>query len=111
MIPPGILSASLASDSPTRRLRSSLSRTQGPAMRNSLSAGKNSATLFRRFYGRALAATSRRRLCLHRGGDEAREKRMGTGRARLQLGMELTADVPWVGLELDDLHQRSIGRE
>src|SRR3954465_15471566 len=105
MIPPGTFSAILASVSATRRFSSSLSRTHGPAMRKSLSAGNNSATLFSRLYRCALAATSRRRLRLHRGADEARKERMRTGRPRLELGMELTPDVPWMRLQLDYLDE------
>src|SRR3954463_8882029 len=100
MIPPGIFSASLASASPTRRLSSSLSRTQGPAMRKSLSPGKNSATLFPRFEGRALPDAAVRCFRLHGCADEAGEERMRTRRSRLKLGMELAAEVPRVRRQL-----------
>src|SRR3954468_505213 len=111
MMPPGTFSAILASVSATRRFSSSLSRTQGPAMRKSLSAGNISATLFSRLYRRTLATTSRRRLRLHRGADEARKERMWTCGARLKLGVELAADVPRMGLELDDLDERAVRRQ
>src|SRR5215212_597313 len=111
MMPPGTFSAILASVSATRRLRSSLSRTQGPAIRKSLSLGNNSGTLFRRLYGGALPTTSRRRLRLHRSADEARKERMWTGGARLKLGMELTSDVPRMRLQLDDLDEGSVWRK
>src|SRR3954470_23614841 len=78
-------------------------------MRNSLSAGKNSATLFRRFERRALPIASIRRLRLHRRADEAGEKRMRPRWAGLQLRMELAPDVPWMGLKLDHLDERSVG--
>src|SRR3954471_1188033 len=105
MMPPGTFSAIFARVSATRRFSSSFSRTQGPAMRKSLSAGNNSATLFSRLYRCALAATSRRRLRLHRGADEARKERMWTCRPRLELRVELTTDVPRVRLQLDDLDE------
>src|ERR1700704_3380587 len=105
MMPPGILSASFASASPTRRLSSSVSSTHGPAIRKSLSAGNSSATLFRRFYWRALPADSDWRFRLHGRSDEAREERMRTRGARLQLGMELAADEPGVRLQLHHLDQ------
>src|ERR1700737_1418230 len=111
MIPPGTFSAIFASPPPALGLSASLPRTQGPAMRNSLSAGKNSATLFRRLYRCPFAATSRRRLRLHCRGDEARKERMRTSRARLKLRMELTSDEPRMSLQLHDLDQRSIRRQ
>src|SRR4051812_19979534 len=111
MIPPGTFSAILARVSATRMFSSSLSRTHGPAMRKSLSAGKNSDTLFRRLYRRALAATSCRRLRLNRRGDEARKKRMRPRGSRLELGMKLTADEPRMRLQLHDLDQRAVWGE
>src|SRR5207237_3131550 len=111
MIPPGIFSASLASVSPTRRLSSSLSSTHGPAIRKSLSAGNKSATLFRRFYRSSLAATSGWRFRLDGCCDEAREQWMGSRWSRLELGMELTADKPGMGLELDHFDQGAVGRQ
>src|SRR5437762_7103956 len=36
---------------------------------------------------------------------------MRTCRTRLQLGMELTAEVPRMSLELDDLDERAVGRK
>src|SRR6267142_4998666 len=111
MMPPGSFSASFASASPTRRLSSSLSSTQGPAIRKSLSAGKSSATLFRRFYGRALTADSDWRFRLHSRTDEACEERMRTCGARLKLGVELAANEPWMRLQLHHLDQRSVRRK
>src|SRR2546423_2661955 len=108
MIPPGILSASRARVSATRRLRSSLSKTHGPAIRKSLSAGKNSATLFRRFLGRALPAGSGWRFRLNCGANKTRKERMRARRTGLKLGMELAADVPRVCLQLDHLDQRAV---
>src|SRR6266550_1238791 len=111
MTPPGIFSASFASASPTRRLSSSLSSTHGPAIRKSLSAGKSSATLFRRFYRGPLAAASGWRLCVDRRADEACEQRMRARGARLKLRVELTADIPRMRLKLHHLDQRSVGRK
>src|SRR5438045_2850569 len=111
MIAPGIVSASLASVSPTHRLSSSLSSTHGPAIRKSLSTGKNSATLFRRFYRRSLSASSGWRFCLYGCRNKAREQWMGAGWPRLELRMELTADEPGMGLQLDHLDQRAVGRQ
>src|ERR1700719_1929103 len=111
MMPPGIFSASFASASPTRRLSSSVSSTHGPAIRKSLSAGKSSATLFRRFYGRALPADSDWRFRLDGRADEACEERMRTCGARLKLGVELAADEPGMSLQLHHLDQRSIRRK
>src|SRR5215210_326466 len=105
MTPPGIFSESFAKASPTRRLSSSLSSTHGPAIRKSLSAGKSSATLFRRFYRRALSAASGWRLGLDRSAYEPRKQGMCARRPRLQLGMELAADVPWVRLQLHHLDE------
>src|SRR5712691_1040887 len=105
MIPPGILAASFASASPTRRLSSSLSSTHGPAIKKSLSAGKSSATLFRRFYWRPLPADSDWRFRLHGRADEAGKERMRTCGARLKLGVELAADEPGVRLQLHHLDQ------
>src|SRR5215210_7735655 len=111
MTPPGIFSASFARASPTRRFSSSLSSTQGPAIRKSLSAGKSSATLFRRFDRRSLPAASGWRRCLHRRADEARKQWVRTRWTGLELGVELAADVPRVRLQLHHLHQRSVGRQ
>src|ERR1700682_2930335 len=111
MTPPGIFSASFARASPTRRLSSSLSSTHGPAIRKSLSAGKSSATLFRRFYGRALPADSDWRFCLDGRTDEACEEWMGTCGTRLELGVELAANEPGMRLQLHHLDQRSVRRK
>src|SRR5687768_11837092 len=47
-------------------------------------------------------------LLAHRGSDQPREQRMRARRTRLQLGMELTADEPWMIGELDDLDERAV---
>ncbi len=46
-----------------------------------------------------------------RGGDEGGEERVRARGARLQLGVELTADEPRMLRQLDDLDERSIGGE
>src|SRR6476620_1193618 len=109
MMPPGTFSASFARVSPTRRLSSSLSSTQGPAMRNSLSAGKNSATLFPRFEGRALPDAAGGCLRLHGRADEAGEQRVRARRTRLELWIKLAAEVPRVRRQLHHLHEGAIG--
>src|SRR5579859_3021570 len=101
------LTASSASASPTRTLRSSDSTTQGPAMRNGLeSAAKRCAMsvrqlgqLPRRFGARAELVVIDRR------ADESREQRMRTHRPRLELGMELAADEPRMIGQLDDFDE------
>src|SRR4029453_3360867 len=103
-------SASLARASPTRRFSSSLSSTHGPAIRKSLSAGQSSALLFLRFFGRALPAASGWRLRLSGGPDEARKERVRACWPRLELGMELAADVPWMRLHLHHLDERAVRR-
>src|SRR5580698_10246485 len=47
----------------------------------------------------------RRHPALNRGLDESAEQRMRIERARLQLGMELASEEPWVPLELHDFDQ------
>src|SRR5687767_12433807 len=111
MIPPGTRSARRASASPTRRFRPSSSKTQGPAIRKSLSAGNNSATLFRRFKRRSLAACPCGRVGLRSRRDESGEQRMRPRGPRLQLGMELAADVPRMRLQLDDLDEGAVRRQ
>src|SRR4051812_32459984 len=106
MIPPGIFSAIRARRSATFRLSASSSSTQGPAMTKSASSGKmrTSVTCLReRRCGLASLA-----LHAHRRGDESREQRMSARWARLELGMELTADVPWVLRVLDDFHELAV---
>src|SRR5213078_4216304 len=107
MTPMPSLTASSASASPTRALRSSDSTTHGPAMRNGLfSAAKRRAIsvgvlrqLSRRLGARLPCAA------IERGAHKAREQRMGAHRPRLQLGMELAADEPGMIGQLDHLDQ------
>src|SRR5688572_27154445 len=111
MIPPGTRSLSRARCSPTRMFSASLSTTQGPAMRKSASLGNARtsvgdlwlATTSPRLAHAALGARCR--------GDESREQRMRTRRARAQLGVELTPDVPGMRWQLDHLDQRAVRRE
>src|SRR5665648_913460 len=48
---------------------------------------------------------------LHGGADEGFEQRMRLKRPRLQFGMELHADEPGMVRDLDDLRQKSVGRQ
>src|SRR6266568_7729770 len=113
MTPMPSLTASSASASPTRTLRSSDSTTHGPAMRNGLLSARNRwgisvgelSQLARRLVARLHFAA------IERGADEAREQRMRTHRPRLQLRMELAADEPGMIGQLDHLDQRAIGRQ
>src|SRR6266550_8390519 len=98
MTPMPSLTASSASASPTRTLRSSDSTTHGPAMRNGL-----------------LSVANRRAIRAQRGRidarplfpmlqcrtDKAREQRVRAHRPRLQFGMELAADEPRMVRQLD----------
>src|SRR5882762_11080162 len=102
MTPMPSLSASSASASPTRTLRSSDSTTQGPAMRNGLLSAANrwAMEFARRFvaYGQFLV--------IERSAHESREQRMRAHRTGLQLGMELAADHPWfIGCQFHHLDQ------
>src|SRR6266581_4774102 len=115
MTPMPSLTASSASASPTRTLRSSDSTTHGPAMRNGLLSARNRwgisvgelSQLARRLVARLHFAA------IERGADEAREQRMRAHRPRLQLRMELAADEPGMtgGGQLDHLDQGAIGRQ
>src|SRR5688572_33458948 len=97
MMPPGTRSASRARCSPTWRLSASLSRTQGPAMRKNAPTGKADDVLIggldERRRGTAAVATAFR---LHRRRDKGGEQRMRPGGTRLELGMELAPDEPWM---------------
>src|SRR5580704_15663395 len=42
--------------------------------------------------------------------DESAEQRMRIERARLQFGMELASEKPWMPLQLHDLHQMIVRR-
>src|SRR6267378_3251558 len=96
MTPMPSLTASSASASPTRTLRSSDSTTHGPAMRNGLFSAANRwamsvGLLCQRARGlraRVLFAMAKR------GADEAREQRVRAHGPRLELGMELAANEP-----------------
>src|SRR5438876_569584 len=106
---------------PTRRFRSSVSTTQGPAMRNGdapppkwgamsvVVAGElgqgGSGPLLRG--ARAFSCPVLRA----RRADEAREQRVRPGRPGLELRMELAADEPGVIGKLDHLHERAVGRQ
>src|SRR5262245_13990774 len=45
-----------------------------------------------------------------RRGDEARKQRVRPERLRLELGMELHREEPWVRRDLRDLHELPVGR-
>src|SRR6185437_13169155 len=94
--PPGTRSSIRRSASATSRFSASSCRTHGPAMRKNLSRGKSELTIAIRF---------------RRGGDESCEQRMRTRWTRLELGMKLTAEIPWMRLQLDDLHERAVRRQ
>src|SRR5689334_6047755 len=105
MTPMPSFTASSASASPTRTLRSSDSTTHGPAMRNGLLSVANRSAM-RAQRGRIDARQLlRMRQCRT---DKAGEQRVRTHRPRLELGMELAADEPGVVGELDHLDERAI---
>src|SRR5919201_393256 len=109
------LTPSSASASPTRTFRSSVSTTQGPAMRNGLCSlpppnlGAISVGQFCQL-PRWLSARMQL-LVIERGTYEAREQRMRPHGARLQLGVELAADEPRMFGQLDHFHERPIRRQ
>src|SRR5438477_8494851 len=109
-MPPGTRRGRRASGGPTRRFSARDARTHGPAMRNSASLRNRtiaaSVCCFdqRALPGSAFASATG----LGGGGDEAGEQRMRTRGARLQLGMELTANEPRMRLQLDDLDELSV---
>src|SRR5687767_10086919 len=105
-MPPGILSASFARWSATRKLRASSSRTQGPAITNSASSRKTGASVT----GLRERPSRLAPLALRPGGggDEPGEKRVRTRGSRLELGMELAADEPRMWRILDDLDELAI---
>src|SRR5207244_11875276 len=106
--------------SPTRRFRSSVSTTQGPAMRNGdapppkwgamsvVVAGElgrgGSGPLLRG--ARAFSCPVLRA----RRADEAREQRVRAGRAGVELRMELAADGRGVMGEVDHGRERGVAR-
>src|ERR1041385_8721660 len=90
------LTASSASASPTRTLRSSDSTTHGPAMRNGLLSEPNRVAMSVRQLGQ-LARRFGARVqfgVVDRGADESGEQRMRAHGPRLELRMELAADEP-----------------
>src|SRR5213592_545435 len=104
--------------SPIRRFNSSDSTTQGPAIRKGAASkcrvmlvaearqlGGGGAGLHRRLARRVRQPVGAG------GADESREQRVGPRRPRLELGVELAADEPWMIRQLDDLHERAVGRE
>src|SRR3989475_5750191 len=108
------LAARSARPSPTRRLRSSDSTTQGPAMRNGaepkcwviaslVQAGEPGPAPNLRPGAHVAVLASR--------ADEAGEQRVRPRGARLELGVELAADEPGVVGELDHFHERAVGRQ
>src|SRR3954468_15797012 len=111
MTPPGMRSATLARCSATWRLSASSSSPQGPAMTNSASSRNTRSLII------PSAARERRHgfaplfLGLHRRGNESGEERVGAGGTRLELGMELTAEVPRVLRIFDDLDELSVGAD
>src|SRR5258705_522822 len=110
MMPMPSLTASSASASPTRTLRSSVSTTHGPAIRNGLfSAANRGAISVRQLSQFPRRLDARMELVVRdSGAHEARKQRMRAHRARLQLGMELTADEPGMLGQLDHLDERAI---
>src|SRR6266545_843241 len=107
MTPMPSLTASSASASPTRTLRSSDSTTHGPAMRNGLLSARNRWVIS---VGELCQLARRLGSCLllaaiERGADKARKQRVRAHRPRLQLGMELAADEPRMLGQLDHLDQ------
>src|SRR2546422_9178666 len=107
------LTASSASASPTRTLRSSDSTTHGPAMRNGLfSAANRWAMSVGQLCQRSRRLGARMPLAvIECGAHESGKERMRAHRPRLELGMELTADKPWVIGELDHFDERAVGRK
>src|ERR1043166_2205369 len=109
-MPPGTDSARRARCSATRTLSASVSSTHGPAMRKNACVGKSATSVGGlherrgRLPRRAAAA-----LDLRRGGNEPREEGMRARGTRLELGMELATDEPWVRCELHDLDELSVG--
>src|SRR6267154_6846700 len=108
------LTASSASASPTRTLRSSDSTTHGPAMRNGLLSAANRWAMSVGQLGqrarRGVARTQRRAVIACRA-DKAGEQRVWTHRPRLELGVELATDEPGVLGQLDHFDQGAkIGR-
>src|SRR5574341_313961 len=111
MTPMPSLTASSASASPIRTLRSSDSTTHGPAMRNGLFSAPNrcaisvgeSRQLPRRCRARLLVAV---REC---GANEPGEQRVWTHGPRLQLGVELAPDEPGMVGQFDHLDERAVG--
>src|SRR5258706_12356419 len=111
MTPMPSLTASSASASPTRTLRSSDSTTHGPAMRNGLLSAANrwgmSVGQLGQRARRGVARTQRAVIACR--ADKAGEQRVRTHRPRLELGMELAADKPGVLGQLDHFDKRAIG--
>src|SRR6266446_9941339 len=107
MTPMPSLSASSASASPTRTLRSSDSTTQGPAMRNGLLSAANRRAM--EFARRFVAYVQF--LVIEGSAHESGEQRMWAHRTGLQLGMKLAADEPRVIGQLDHLDERAIRRQ
>src|SRR5712664_1818495 len=113
MTPIPSLTASSANASPIRTFRSSDSTTHGPAMRNGLLSAANRWDISVGELGQ-LARGLGARLELATGercADKAREQRVRAHRPRLELGVELAADEPWMIGQLDHLDQRAIGRK
>src|SRR2546430_789977 len=113
MTPMPSLTASSASASPTRTLRSSDSTTQGPAMRNGLLSAANRWAMsvgelcqFARRLGARMEL-----LVIECGAHEAGEQRVRAHRSRLELRMELAADEPRMIGKLDHLDEGAIGRQ
>src|SRR6185312_17522291 len=113
MTPMPSLTESSASASPMRTLRSSDSTTHGPAMRNGvLSVPKRGAMSVGQLGQRARHVRARMEfVVVDRGAHKPREQRMRAHRPRLELGMELAADVPGMVGQLDHLDERAVGRE
>src|SRR5919106_856798 len=111
MIPPGTRSLSRARCSPTRMFSASPSTTQGPAMRKSASLGKARTSVGDLWLATTGSPLGRSALGVCCGGDEPSEQRMRTRRARAQLGMELTPDIPGMRWQLDHLDQGAVRRE
>src|SRR5712691_11559005 len=101
--------AILASSHARNRTCSSLSKTQGPAIRASGAPSPiSSCDVIRTGVGDfALHPAA---LVLERGADEGTEQRMRLQRLGLELGMELAAQIPGVIRDLSDLDVNGVRR-
>src|SRR6202165_4003565 len=111
------LTATSASASPTRTLRSAVSTTHGPAMRTGMPppptrGAMSVGELAERAGGPGAAAGAGLPLpVIQRGAHEPGEQRGRAHGPRFELGGELAADEPGMIRELDHLDQRAVGRQ